>query len=64
MRLSYLLPLLTLVSPLLAAPADAKAVEADAEAPPKPIIFNGEEVPPLRELSGQTINEDIKQGYW
>jgi protein disulfide-isomerase len=65
MRLSLLLPLLSLVSPLLAAPADtAAAAVEDAEATPLPTKFNGEEVPPLRELSGQAISEEIKQGYW
>jgi hypothetical protein len=66
MRFSYFLPLLSLVSPLLAAPADAAAgtVIQDVDPVALPTKFNGEEVPPLRELSGQTINEDIKQGYW
>lgn len=66
MRLSYLLPLLSLAAPLLAAPKEAspeKAIETE-EATVKPTIFNDEEVPPLRELSGTTIDEDTKQGYW
>lgn len=69
MRLSHLLPLVSLISPLLAAPADAviKATstkEAEAESTIKSTIFNGVEVPPLQELSGETLNKDIKQGYW
>lgn len=110
MRLSYILPLLSLVSPLLAAPKDtplkikevavegadtvkkaavkgadavkqaavkgadtvkeavlsvaAMTSETAAEPTFQPTIFNGEEVPPMRELSGTTIKEEIKQGYW
>jgi protein disulfide-isomerase len=65
MRVSWLLPLLTLASPILAIPADPAPKATDAEdTGPKPTKFNGIEVPPLKELSGTTINEDIKQGYW
>ncbi|KAF2430913.1 protein disulfide isomerase [Tothia fuscella] len=61
MRFSCLLPLLALVSPLLAAPAEAGPTDAPVSRATK---FNGEEVPPLRALSGTTLDQDIKQGYW
>lgn len=65
MRISWLLPLVTLASPILAIPADAAPKPADAEdTGPKPTKFNGIEVPPLKELNGPTYTEDIKQGYW
>jgi protein disulfide-isomerase len=70
MRISWLLPLLSLASPILAIPKDAAPKPAaatdaaDADTGPKSTKFNGQEVPPFRELSGETINEDIKQGYW
>ncbi|KAE9972411.1 hypothetical protein BLS_004039 [Venturia inaequalis] len=58
MRFSWLLPLITLASPILAIPAEAE------DTGPKPTKFNGIEVPPLKELNGPTYTEDIKQGYW
>lgn len=27
-------------------------------------VFNGQEVPPMKELRGETLNEDISKGYW
>lgn len=70
MRISWLVPLLCLASPIFAIPADpapkaaATTDVAETDTGPKSTKFNGIEVPPMRELSGETINEDIKQGYW
>ena len=36
----------------------------DDEEPPGPTIFNGIEVPPLKELSGEEFDTEIKDGYW
>ncbi|KAI9678363.1 MAG: hypothetical protein M1817_006310 [Caeruleum heppii] len=44
-----------------AAPVPPVEVE---DSRPKPTIFNGLEVPPLKELSGETFAEEIKDGYW
>lgn len=30
----------------------------------KGTVFNGHRVPPLTELSGETIDKDIAKGYW
>lgn len=36
-----------------------------SEAPPgSPTIFNGIEVPPMRELTGKVFDSEIKDGYW
>jgi hypothetical protein len=64
MRISWLLPLLTLASPIFAVPADPVPKAESENTGPKPTKFNGIEVPPLRELNGPTLDEDIKQGYW
>lgn len=29
-----------------------------------PTTFNGQEVPPMTELNGSTMKEDISKGYW
>ena len=29
-----------------------------------PTIFNGMEVPPMKELSGEAFDTEIKDGYW
>jgi protein disulfide-isomerase len=60
MRLSWLLPLITLASPIIAKSA---AITEDDDAP-KPTKFNGLEVPPITELRGDTFDDDIKNGYW
>ncbi len=31
---------------------------------PKSTIFNGVEVPPLKELSGEEFDKETKDGYW
>ena len=43
------------------AAAGATNSEAITDAP---TIFNGAEVPPMKELDGQTFDEDVKDGYW
>lgn len=38
---------------------------ANSEAPlPPPTVFNGIEVPPMKELNGTDFERDIKDGYW
>jgi hypothetical protein len=72
MRLSRLFGLLALASPLLATPVDPAAAEnkaatttAGGDTPDaKGTEFNGIEVPPMTELSGETLDADIKNGYW
>ena len=32
--------------------------------PPKRTLFNGVEVPPMKELNGEQFNMEIKDGYW
>jgi protein disulfide-isomerase len=73
MRLSRLFAFLPLVAPLLALPSDTEhngtpasisdiATEENAEG--ESTVFNGETVPPMRTLNGETLDEDIKNGYW
>jgi hypothetical protein len=60
---SSLLALL-LLTPVLAAPHND--TEADT-LPPEELrntVFNNIEVPPLRELTGDTFSAAIKDGYW
>lgn len=55
-----------------ASPADDPVVAGKTDDPPvtdggnsdKGTIFNGHSVPPLTELSGETIDSDIAKGYW
>lgn len=38
---------------------------ANSEAPlPPPTVFNGIEVPPMKELNGTDFEREIKDGYW
>lgn len=69
MRLSPLLALLPFAAPLLALPADTEKPVAgteltDGDVEPEGTIFNGELVPPMRMLSGETLDADIAKGYW
>ena len=43
-----------------ASTADAPAEDAE----PGPTKFNGIEVPPLKEISGEDFDEEVKEGYW
>jgi protein disulfide-isomerase len=70
-RTASVLPYLLLLAPILAtAQIDAPAKEGTAAAPaeddtaPKSTTFNGIEVPPLKDLSGDKFDEEIKDGYW
>lgn len=55
-----------------ASPADDPVVAGKTEDPPvtnggnslKGTLFNGHSVPPLTELSGETIDTTIANGYW
>ena len=71
MRLSMLLGLLAFVSPLFAEPSGSAAlVKRDSEKAddvaetPKTTLFNDKEVPPMIEISGETLADDIQTGYW
>ncbi len=44
-------------------PDVSKEAGADDDSP-KPTTFNGMEVPPMRDLAGDTLNEEISKGYW
>ncbi|KIW06106.1 uncharacterized protein PV09_03274 [Verruconis gallopava] len=62
MRISWLLPLITLASPILVKAASAATEDEDA---PKSTKFNDIEVPPIKEIqAAASIDEDIKNGYW
>ena len=61
MRLSWLLPLVGLVSPILAASTTNSEVDDGST---QPTVFNGVEVPPLTALNGETVDQEIKDGYW
>jgi protein disulfide-isomerase len=66
------------ISPILCAPPVVNRAEpvsiqtAAAEAPVangipddiKSTVFNGVEVPPMKELSGDQFDTEIKDGYW
>ena len=41
----------------------APSSQAD-DAGPKVTIFNGVEVPPLKELNGEQFQQEVKDGYW
>lgn len=58
MRLSWLLPLAGLIAPITAASSEVD------DGSTQPTIFNGQEVPPLPSLNGETLDQDIKTGYW
>jgi protein disulfide-isomerase len=36
----------------------------DTDETPKSTTFNGIEVPPMKDMIGDTFNEDMKNGYW
>ncbi|KAF2403474.1 thioredoxin-like protein [Trichodelitschia bisporula] len=70
MKLLWLLGVLGLSQRALSAPqqAPAKSTVAAAKSTADPettsTFFNGKEVPPLPQLSGTTLDQDIKKGYW
>ena len=43
--------------------AAAKPSDRLDDAPPE-TIFNGKAVPPMKELSGVTLDKEISKGYW
>jgi len=43
--------------------AAVKPSDSLDDAPPE-TIFNGQAVPPMKELSGVTLDEEISKGYW
>jgi protein disulfide-isomerase len=61
--LSTALLALSLLTPAL---SSQNKSEADALGPGelRPTVFNGVEVPPLRELTGDTFEASVKDGYW
>ena len=55
------------------APEAQAAIAGEARAPaatvpddtiPKGTVFNGQEVPFMTDLSGETLKDDIAKGYW
>lgn len=63
MLFSRLFALFSLAAPLLALPASSTDLDGDA-VEPEGTTFNGELVPPMRMLSGETLDADIANGYW
>jgi protein disulfide-isomerase len=62
--LSAALLALSLIAPAVSSSpneTDAAALPLDES---RPTIFNGVEVPPLRELAGDTFEASVKDGYW
>lgn len=58
-----LLSLATLASAVSAAPTAATATDDLDEVVPD-TVFNGQTVPPMKELDSVKIEEDISKGYW
>ena len=44
--------------------ASAASSTTDDDEDTKPTVFNGIEVPPLPEVTGEKFNETVKDGYW
>jgi hypothetical protein len=63
MRISWLLSLVAIASPIMAAPTSEETTTPDPM-DGGPTTFNGLEVPPMLELSGTTVDEVIAQGNW
>ena len=61
-----------LLSPVLTAPSPEVAITQGGDAGAtdgeddliQPTIFNGVRVPPMKELSGEQFDQEIKDGYW
>jgi protein disulfide-isomerase len=66
MRLSRLFALVPFALPLFGLPADSASTDLlnGAAVDSEGTIFNGEIVPPVRMLSGETLDSDISTGYW
>jgi hypothetical protein len=64
MRFSWLIPLLAVASPILASAKNEESVSSEASSEPKATVFNGQEVPPLMQMSGEKLNDEIAKGYW
>lgn len=61
MRLSpWLIPAMGLAAPTLAKSAVAEVEDTG----PKSTKFNNVEVPPMTQLTFETVDEDTKSGYW
>ncbi len=45
------------------APSKAAAATGEDDATPSSTVFNGVEVPPMKELSGDEFDQEIKEGY-
>jgi len=43
---------------------NGESTKTDEEDEDKPTVFNGVEVPPLPELTGEKFNETVKDGYY
>lgn len=58
------------VEDVLAEPSSGTIIDAGAGSgssdaqPGSPTIFNGIEVPPMKDLAGETFDAETKDGYW
>lgn len=71
LTLSAILSLLLVPSALAAPPQEAYETvkeeisdSAAKDAGPEETYFNGQAVPPMTDLSGETLKQDIRRGYW
>jgi hypothetical protein len=64
MRFSWLIPLLAAAFPIVASAENEQSVAIEESSEPKATIFNGQEVPPLMQMSGETLDAEIAKGYW
>jgi hypothetical protein len=64
MRFSWLIPLLAVALPILASSKIEESVSSDESSEPKATVFNGQEVPPLMQMSGEKLDDEIAKGYW
>jgi protein disulfide-isomerase len=66
MRLSLISLLSAALLPFLISSVGAadSTDDADADDTPQSTTFNGVEVPPMKILSGQSLDEDISKGNW
>ncbi len=71
LTLSVLLPLLLLPTVLAPPPREAQGTIEEEfrditvkDTEPQETFFNGQAVPPIIDLSGETLKQDIRRGYW
>lgn len=64
MRLLPVSLLFTLLTSAIADSRDDKVEGDDSTDVVQPSVFNGAEVPPLQEVSGENFNATVKDGWW